>query len=319
VNEVSTEVLGFESRASAIGLRLNHAKCEVIGLSRESRAAWLSTGLSFLLREPEEASLLGAPLHVQLIDKAIEEKCEALQRAMVRLKHMSAHEAIFILRNSLSVPRLQYILRCAPCFGSPLTARFDDLVLQALSSCANIELDSSARVQAQLPVRWGGLGLRSATQLAPSAFLSSLAAAETLMRAMLPAPLLTTPDPFHDAALSSWRALGGGTPPAVETAGSREAGTIRSAPASTTPSSQPPQDLPAVPGCWRSRLKGLAPGSRLSRPAHSGFDWEMTKCASRWACAWESPSSGPTRVAAANQSRQTDITASLAGGARDAT
>ena len=134
VNEVSTEVLGFESRAAAIGLRLNHAKCEVIGLSRESRAAWLSTGLSFLLREPEEASLLGAPLHVQLIDKAIEEKCEALQRAMVRLKHMSAHEAIFILRNSLSVPRLQYILRCAPCFGSPLTARFDDLVLQALSS-----------------------------------------------------------------------------------------------------------------------------------------------------------------------------------------
>jgi hypothetical protein len=165
----------------------------------------MSSGLSFMLREPEEASLLGAPLHVQLIDKAIEEKCEALQRAMVRLKHMSAHEAIFILRNSLSVPRLQYILRCAPCFGSPLTARFDDLVLQALSSCANIELDSSARVQAQLPVRWGGLGLRSATQLAPSAFLSSLAAAETLMRAMLPAPLLTTPNPFHDAALSSWR------------------------------------------------------------------------------------------------------------------
>ena len=150
MNEVSTEVLGFESRAAAIGLRLNHAKCEVIGLSRESRAAWLSTGLSFLLREPEEASLLGAPLHVQLIDKAIEEKCEALQLAMVRLKHMSAHEAIFILRNSLSVPRLQYILRCAPCFGSPLTARFDDLVLQALSSCANIELNSSARMQAQL-------------------------------------------------------------------------------------------------------------------------------------------------------------------------
>ena len=219
MNEVSTEVLGFESRAAAIGLRLNHAKCEVIGLSRDSRAAWLSTGLSFLVREPEEASLLGAPLHVQLIDKAIEEKCEALQRAMVRLKHMSSHEAIFILRNSLSVPRLQYILRCAPCFGSPLTTRFDDLVLQTLSSCANIELDSSARVQAQLLVRWGGLGLRSTTQLAPSAFLSSLAAAETLMRTMLPAPLLTTPDPFHDAALSSWRALGGGTPPAVETAG----------------------------------------------------------------------------------------------------
>ena len=92
-------------------------------------------------------------------------------------------------------------------------------------------------IQAQLPVRWGGLGLRSALQLAPSAFLSSLAAAETLMRAMLTAPLLTTPDPFHDAALSSWRAHGGATPPVVEAAGRREAGTTRTAPASMTPSS----------------------------------------------------------------------------------
>ena len=156
-----------------------------------------------------------------------------------------------ILIYSLSVPRLQYILRRAPCFGSPLTARFDDLVLQALSSCANIELDSSARVQAQLPVRWGGLGLRSATQLAPSAFHSSLAVAETLMRAMLPAPLLASPDPFHDAVLSSWRALGGATPPAAETRVGREAGTTRSASASTTPSLQPLQDQPAVSGPWQ--------------------------------------------------------------------
>ena len=139
------------------------------------------------------------------------------------------------------------------------------------------------------------------------------------MRAMLPAPLLTTPDPFHDAALSSWRALGGGTPPAVETAGRQRSWDDQVCSSQYDTLVQPPQDLPAVPGCWRSRLKDLAPGSRLSRPAHSGFDWEMTKCASRWACAWESPSSGPTHVAAANRSQQTDIMASLAGGARDAT
>ena len=78
--------------------------------------------------------------------------------------------------------RLQYILRCALSFSSSL--KFDDLVLQALSSCANIEMDCAARAQAQLPVRWGGLGLRNAAHQAPSAFLSSLAAAESLMRTM---------------------------------------------------------------------------------------------------------------------------------------
>ena len=60
-------------------------------------------------------------------------------------------------------------------------------------------------VQVQLPVRWGELGLRNATQLATSAFLS-LAAAENLMRAMLPTALLATLDPFLDSVLISWRA-----------------------------------------------------------------------------------------------------------------
>ena len=215
---VLMEVTDFEAKTAAIGLHLNHAKCEVIGLPRESLSAWSSSGLSFAPRKPEEATLLGAPLHIRGIDKAIGEKCEALQRAMARLKHMSAHEAMYILRNSLSVPRLQYILRCAPSFNSSLTATFDDLVLQALSTSANIEMDGAARVQAQLPVRWGGLGLRSATQLAPSAFLSSLTAAESLLRALLPPALLAAPDPNFDAAISCWQALGGASTPAGETA-----------------------------------------------------------------------------------------------------
>ena len=219
VEAVSAEVVRFEANAATIGLRLNHAKCEVIGLSREGRTTWTASGLAFRQCEHEDATLLGAPLHLHGVDRAIEEKCEALQRAVGRLVHMSAHEALYILRNSLSVPRLQYILRCTPSFKSSLTSTFDDLVLHALSSCANIELDGAARVQALLPVRWGGLGLRSAMQLAPSAFLSSLATAETLVLAMLPPAFQTTPDPLYDSALDCWRSLGGTTPPAAQLAG----------------------------------------------------------------------------------------------------
>ena len=161
MDEVAAEVVRFKAEAAAIGLRLNHTKCEAIGLSPQGLTSWSSSGLSFVQCETANASLLGAPLHVQCLDKAIEEKCEALERTLARLKHMSAHEAIYILRNSLSVPRLQYILRCAPSFMSSLTTKFDDLVLQALSSCTNIEMDCCV-----LPVRWGGLGLRSAAHLA---------------------------------------------------------------------------------------------------------------------------------------------------------
>ena len=58
------QVQQLERSCLAIGLRLNHSKCEVIGLSQSSEEAWNNSGLDFLSRPIEEASLLGAPLHI---------------------------------------------------------------------------------------------------------------------------------------------------------------------------------------------------------------------------------------------------------------
>lgn len=122
---------------------------------------------------------------------------------------MSAHEALFLLSHSLAIPKLQYLLRTAPCFSSSATVRFDELVLDTLSKCLNISLGPSERMQACLPVRWGGLGLRTASDLAPSCFLASLSASENLLRLLLPAPILAAPDDLKELALSSWCLLGG--------------------------------------------------------------------------------------------------------------
>ena len=68
-------------------------------------------------------------------------------------------------------------------------------------------------------MRWGGIGVRSATQLAPSAFLASAAGAADLLSLLLPNRVLSSPDPAFSRALVAWRNLGGVVPPGTPDAG----------------------------------------------------------------------------------------------------
>ena len=73
--------------------------------------------------------------------------------------------------------------------------------------------NEKAWLQATLPVRHGGLGVSRATQLAPSAYLSSTAATADLVSAILPTSHKTLPTPFADAALEKWSVGHNATPP----------------------------------------------------------------------------------------------------------
>ena len=59
-------------------------------------------------------------------------------------------------------------------------------------------------MQAALPVKFGGLGVRRAAQVAPSAYLSSTAATTDLVTAILPASHHSIPIPSADIALVKW-------------------------------------------------------------------------------------------------------------------
>ena len=60
----------------------------------------------------EDVTLLGAPvLKGKAQDKAIQDKIDDLTRAVERLKHLQAHDALVILKNSLAIPKLLYLLR----------------------------------------------------------------------------------------------------------------------------------------------------------------------------------------------------------------
>ena len=83
-----------------------------------------------------------------------------------------------------------------------------DQELQSIVSniCNNhFSEDDPAWLQATLPIRIGGLGIRRAVQLAPSAYLASAAAAHDLVQDILPGHLRSLPSPYVDQALPCWQ------------------------------------------------------------------------------------------------------------------
>ena len=67
----------------------------------------------------------------------------------------------------------------------------------------NLDHNSGSWIQASLPISLGGLGIRSAVQLAPSCFLSSAAASQDLVDKILPSYLAQLPILYEDEALSA--------------------------------------------------------------------------------------------------------------------
>ena len=169
------------------------------------------------LVDPSSSCLLGSPLgDVDCILGALREKISSLEVMGERLQHISSHDGILLLRNSFSIPKFIYVLRTSPCFLFSTLITYDDILKSIMSKITNILFgdDDPAWLQAFLPVRFGGLGFRSAVQLASSAFLASAAASSNLVGQILPARLQSLPTPYLDVVLSRWSQ--GHLPPVVQ-------------------------------------------------------------------------------------------------------
>ena len=131
---------------------------------------------------------------------------------MSRLELLSAHDALFILRAAIGSPVILNIIRSSSCADHPELDRFDSILKTGLSSIVNCRLSDCAWVQASLPVRSGGLGIRSVALLATSAFLASAASTSRLQSNIL-GELDLGPDPFVFWTLNRWTELFGVAPP----------------------------------------------------------------------------------------------------------
>jgi hypothetical protein len=153
VEDVIHDLQLVEDEAGLAGLKLNHAKSELICDDVCARDAVMSafSGLQVIARE--QATLLGTPIgSVDLINSILTLKLEKLKLMGERLQHLSCQDALLILRHSLAIPKVLYILRTAPCFLSDQLEAFDGVLRSILSQVLNINLSQEmAWMQASLP------------------------------------------------------------------------------------------------------------------------------------------------------------------------
>ena len=81
--------------------------------------------------------------------------------------------------------KIQHILRCTPSHRHSSLDNFDDLLISGLSYITNCNVTDPQRLQACLPVRDGGLGIRKCATLASSALMASAASTCDLQNAIL--------------------------------------------------------------------------------------------------------------------------------------
>jgi hypothetical protein len=196
-----------------LGLMLNEQKCELITDDPDVITRFRSVAPTILHISTCDATLLGAPIGSEAgVETMLSRKISEFRRLADRLKKLNAHDAFFLLKNCFSLPKLQYILRCSPCYNSPILTQYDDTIRDTLQSILNIELSETAWVQATLPVKRGGIGIRLATQVSLPAFLSSVGSSSELVMQILPSRLHSTAgvnDLTFTVAAEEWKLRAG--------------------------------------------------------------------------------------------------------------
>ena len=106
----------------------------------------------------DEAVLLGAPVGEMSVDAVLSDKL-AVFRLLIggRLSTLHAHDALYLLKNCFSMPKLLHTLRCAACYKSAVLSEYDDVVRHTLKAILNIDRRETVWNQATLPVSSGAV------------------------------------------------------------------------------------------------------------------------------------------------------------------
>ena len=119
LGDVLTDIQQIEESAAELGLQLNFNECELICDSESIVRDMLSVAPHVQVVSRSQATLLGAPIgDIISIDTCILDKITKLEIMGERLSLLSSHDSFLLLRHSLCIQKILYILRTAPCFIS---------------------------------------------------------------------------------------------------------------------------------------------------------------------------------------------------------
>ena len=174
---------------SRIGLSINPDKSEIINIGCTPDEFELAirciNGVlpSVHVTHPANLKILCSPILESGIKDTFSKKRSILSQMFSRLLLIDFHPAFFLLRNCFSIPKLLYILRFAPCYESPdELGKIDGILRKCAVDICNVHfVDTDWRI-ATLPIRFGGLGLRSVFDISKVAYLASMHATQGLVK-----------------------------------------------------------------------------------------------------------------------------------------
>ena len=146
--------------------------------------------------------LFGSPILDDAKRCCIVKKLSEYKGMNERILLLDGHPGLFLLKNAFALPRLLLTLRSAPCYHHPeLLAEYDVITRSTTEALCNIHFDDNSWSLAKLPVLYGGLGLRTAADLALPAFLSSRAVSISLVNDIQGQPTIKQED---DDEVRAW-------------------------------------------------------------------------------------------------------------------
>ena len=136
------------------------------------------------------------------VKKAIANKLHTYNLMIHRLQQLDTLTDLFLHRNAFSLPRLLFLLRSFACYRHSVD--YDECTRITAVLICNVQFDDTDWKQAKLPIRLGGLGLRSAGDLDHPTYFSSHDSSRHLVSDILPPPSDPSVESANDA-ITTWK------------------------------------------------------------------------------------------------------------------
>ena len=196
----------------SLGLSVNPAKCELYLIKpttiecKNAHKTFCDLTEGVRLIKDDELTLLGAPILPEAIGGVLKPKLESLKLMASRLEEIDKHDALFLLRQCFAIPKMTYFFRTSPCFMEPeILKSYDEVIKSALTEILNLQfIEEKTWSQCTLPTKDGGLGVRSAQEVALPAFLSSVQGTLSTTCSLLPPEVREGKNEFFEIGSEKW-------------------------------------------------------------------------------------------------------------------
>ena len=196
----------FTESGPKFGLHINLSKCELYWPSGDHSFPNFNPAIKRINPEISGLELLGSPIWgpPQFYESFLSvqfDKIVAIQDKLVDLEDPQVE--LHLLRSCLSICKVTHLLRCVPSsFLSSFLSRFDIRLRECLNRILCCGFSDSSWLQATLPFRLGGLGLRESGHSAAPAFVGSCNSVRILVSRLVDSFDVFMPFPGEDSALT---------------------------------------------------------------------------------------------------------------------